>query len=535
MSGRPQFTLGWRVIGWCEEWLVTPDGPNAGEPWEWTASQVEFLLRFYAVDRDGNWLFRRAALRWAKGRGKSPALAALALAELCAPVVFEGIGDPDEFEPDGRVEAKAHPMPWVQLAATAEYQTVNTMSLVSAMAPKGSPIVREHGLDVGKTIIYKPGGGRLEVITASARAAEGGRPTFVVMDEVQEWVPSNGGVALAETIRRNLAKTGGRSIEAGNAHSPGFGSVGERTFDAWQAQESGRTRGTGILYDSLEAPPDTNLADPVSLRKGLEVAYRDAWWVDLERIAGEVHDPSTPASVSRRYYLNQITAEDDAWVTPQEWQRLKTVRPLVDGEPVVLFFDGSKSDDATALIGCTMSDGHVFRLGVWQPSGRGDEVPVNEIDRTVGRAFERFEVVGFFADVQEWQSFVRVAWPQKYAAGLLVDALPHGKEPAPIAWDMRSHAYDFTMAAETCHAEILEQQFTHDGDPDVERHVINAKRRPNRWGVSVGKETKDSPRKIDAAVCVIGARMVRRLVLASPAWQRRSRKPAGKGRVVVMA
>ena len=65
----------------------------------------------------------------------------------------------------------------------------------------------------------------------------------------------------------------------------------------------------------------------------------------------------------------------------------------------------------------------------------------------------------------------------------------------------------------------------------VARHVANARRRPNRYGVSIGKESPRSPNKIDAAVCVIGARMVRRLVLASPEWQKRTTKRTRSGRV----
>jgi phage terminase large subunit-like protein len=96
---------------------------------------------------------------------------------------------------------------------------------------------------------------------------------------------------------------------------------------------------------------------------------------------------------------------------------------------------------------------------------------------------------------------------------------------------MRARTYDFTMACELVETEITERAFTHDGDSRVSRHVTNARRRPNRWGVSIGKESPDSPRKIDAAVCVIGARMVRRIVLASSEWQKRTTKKARTGRV----
>jgi hypothetical protein len=520
-AGLPELTLGWGVIDWSDEWLIQPDGDFAGDRWVWSTSQVRFIAWYYALDEDGNYLYRRAAMRWAKGRGKSPALAALSLVELCGPVRFDYF---DDTVPGGAV-GRPHPMPWVQIAATAESQTVNTMSLISAMAPKNGPLAKRYHLDVGKTLIYKPGGGRLEVITASARAVEGARPTFVVMDEVQEWVDMNGGHALARAIRRNLAKLDGRSIEAGNAHIPGEDTVSEKTLAAWQLQQEGRTRGGGILYDSVEAPPDTDMADEASLRAGLQVAYSDAPWVNMDRIVAEIYDPSTPPDVSRRYYLNQVVATEDAWVTPQQWEMLAAPGQVVeDGADVVLFFDGSKTRDATALVGCDMATGHVFTVDVWEPHDR-EPVPTASIDAAVDMAFERWRVVAFFADVQEWQGFTKVTWPERYGADLLVWASSRGTEPQAIAWDMRTKLFDFTMAAETTHAEIVEKKFTHDGDSRLARHVINTRNRPNRYGMGIAKETRDSPRKIDAAVCMVGARMVRRLVLAAPEWKNGNRAP----------
>jgi hypothetical protein len=62
--------------------------------------------------------------------------------------------------------------------------------------------------------------------------------------------------------------------------------------------------------------------------------------------------------------------------------------------------------------------------------------------------------------------------------------------------------------------------------------VLNARRRPNRYGVSISKEGRESPRKIDLAVCAIGARMARRMLLASPAWAKYNAGPKKRaGRV----
>jgi hypothetical protein len=105
-------------------------------------------------------------------------------------------------------------------------------------------------------------------------------------------------------------------------------------------------------------------------------------------------------------------------VTPQEWAKLTDpTRVVADGEDVVLFFDGSKSRDATALVGCCMSDGHVFTEYVYEPDPKHtteDVVPVGAVDSAVIGAHEKYNVVAFFADVQEWQGFVRVTWPDRY-------------------------------------------------------------------------------------------------------------------------
>jgi hypothetical protein len=146
------------------------------------------------------------------------------------------------------------------------------------------------------------------------------------------------------------------------------------------------------------------------------------------------------------------------------------------------------------------------------------------------QAFDELSVVAFFADVREWEQFVLTEWPRRYKDTLKVWAVPQGRPPQPIAWDMRGHAYEFAKATEACYAEIVDGAFTHDGNSAVARHVANARRRPYRDAIAIAKESPHSPRKIDAAVCVIGARMVRRIVLGSGKHLGRA-KPA---RVIVL-
>lgn len=541
--GEPELTLGYYVAGWIEgklpgfAGLIQPNGPRVNQPFRLRERQKQFLAWWYAVDEDGRWLFNHGVRRLSKGSGKSPFAAVLSLAEFCGPVRLR---DFDKRYPGGCVGRSAD-MPLVQIAATAESQTANTMRMVRAFAPKGSPIVETYQLDTGKTKYYKLPEGTLEVITSSATAAEGGEGSHITADETEHWKPANGGVELASTLEDNLAKSGSRMMETSNAWVPGLETVAEDSFNAWLAQEEGRTKGDRkLLYDAVIAPPDTDMADRESLLSALRHVYSDCPWIDVEVILERIWSPKAKPDDCKRKYLNWPTAATDAWVTKQQWQRCvhPEIRAAIEAEAkppeivekgaeIALFFDGSKSRDATALIGCDIEDGHVFTLGVWEPDPNDDldTVDAADVDRVVSKAFEDYDVLAFFADVKDWEFYSLTEWPQRYKDDLLIWAVPNGKPPQPIAWDMRSHATEFARAAEACEAEIVEEEFTHDGHPAVTRHVTNARRRPHKEWVSVGKESKDSPNKIDAAVCVIGARMVRRLVLGSG---KRRKKRSGK-------
>ena len=119
LPAKPELSLGPGGFLWCQDSIR-----QAGEPWRFTAEQIRFLHYLYAVDERGRRLFHRSVLRRAKGWGKSPFMAAIALAELCGPVRFDG------FDANGEPVGAAASMPWVQIAGVSETQTANTMSMV---------------------------------------------------------------------------------------------------------------------------------------------------------------------------------------------------------------------------------------------------------------------------------------------------------------------------------------------------------------------------------------------------------------------
>ena len=87
----PTLTLGWEAAKWAAMYLRQPNGPTAGQRFELTTRQLRFLLHWYALHEDGSWVYHHGVRRLAKGSGKSPFAAALALMEFCGPVRL----DPD--------------------------------------------------------------------------------------------------------------------------------------------------------------------------------------------------------------------------------------------------------------------------------------------------------------------------------------------------------------------------------------------------------------------------------------------------------
>lgn len=538
--GLPARTLGWGVLLWASQYVVQPDGERAGERWRFTREQVRYVLWLYALDERGRFVYRGSTLRRSKGWGKSPLAALLCLVEFLGPVRFSRWVAPGEFCPTCRGPHDAgenHPIgkrvgsPWIQIAATSYAQTANTFEMIRGMLV-ASPAKAHYGLDVGKTIIQFSDGrpGKIEPVTASSESLEGGRPTFAIFEEPHHWTESTGGHKVARTVRRNLGKIAGgqaRAVEVTNAHDPGRNSVAQGSYEAMLSAREER-RDDDYLYDCREAPAGVDLADEDALRAALVVAYGDSSWVDLDRVVSEIYDTRNPVEESRRFYLNHVVASSDAWVRPDQVDAIVGDHEVPDGAMIALGFDGSKSRDATALVACDIETGHAWALGVWErPDGPEAEhwaVPTDHVDEVVRSAFEKYDVVALFADVAYWQSHVD-QWAERYRDVLAVKAGPGHS----VAFDMRSRTRDFTRAAESTAAAIADGTFTVSGSgPEgsaLVRHLKNARRRPNAHGVGIGKETRESERKVDAAVSLVIAREARRVAIERGRLESRDMSP----------
>lgn len=486
-------SLGWALLDWYESYLRVPSGQDYGKPLRLTDEQARFIVRFYAVDGRGRFLYRRAASRRMKGWGKSPMLAAWAIGEFAGPVLFDGLGA--DKQPIGKPWAT----PWVQIAACSEDQTGNTYSALYAMLSE-SPALDEFRLDLGRTkvLLRDRVSCQIEPVTSSAGSREGQPITAAVLDETHLWLTSNGGRRLAAVLRRNAAKGSGRTVESTNAFVPGEGSVAEDTHKAWERGES------GLLYDAVEAPWVEDLSDKRALRAALKIARGDATWVPIERIVAEIQDPATDPADARRFQLNQLVASTAAAVDPRRWTELAKAEDIEPGSRIGLGFDGSIRNDATALIGCT-ADGHLFVVKVWErPLNAGPDwrIPRLDVEQTVEECFERYDVGRMMCDPPKWHTEIE-RWAERWNAGKRTE------DAVVLEFDTNS-TRRMSASCDRFTTAIAERWLSHDGSQVLTAHVLAMTRQKvkasaedddgrTRYVFTKG----DDGRKIDAGIAAV--------------------------------
>lgn len=525
-------SLGGMLAAWIEHFALHGPGDVIGTPVRLDDEWFELVLDLYALDPNGRRLYDSALISRPKGRAKSELAGLITLVEALGPARFAGWAEGGEVfrwrdfrwryakgEPLGRPVAA----PFIRVMATEEQQAGNIYQTVHYNLADGP--LQLPGDAAGLTRIYLPGGGEIRPSTAANASKDGGRETFTAFDELHLYTTRE----LREmhaTVRRNLAKRRAAepwSLETTTMYVPGENSVAEATHNLAKLIAAGQVKRSRLLFDHRQAPDDIDLSDEKALRAGLREAYGPfADVMDLRRIIDEIWDPRNAPADSRRFFLNQATSALDAWVAHYEWAACAApTKVIAPTDEVVLGFDGSRRrhhavTDATALIGCRVSDGHLFQLGVWEepPNAPPDwEIPAALVDQVVRDALSTFKVVAMFADPSRWESWV-AGWERDFGRKLRVKA----SEAHPISW--WGNQARATAAAEAFHEAIVQREMSHDGSAKLTTHVLNARRRPNRYGIAFAKPHPESPEKVDAAQAATLAWSARLAAIAAPPAKR---------------
>lgn len=381
---------------------------------------------------------------------------------------------------------------------------------------------------------------------------------------------------VRQNMPKRYAAADSWMLETSTMYQPGQESVAEHSYRyAWDIK-AGKVKHNkfGIYFDHVYSTlPADEMSDELKLRRALMVSYGQSvkskdgkdhllmpdgtmetmgpdgvtenghtWadgqpgpsahgWQDLDGIVDLIESPDTDPANAVRYYLNSLSSVRDAWIPEPDIQShivYKSEMARVSGdrlddawkqfvrgdEPITLGFDGSVSDDSTALVGCRVRDGMLFLIRLEQapdgPEKAKWRVDRDSFDGAARRMLTNYNVVGFFADASRFESMIG-GWENDFDDELKVAPRKRGEKIKFWTNDWHRPMFQALEDARTAFRypyrkpggdDPVSEDIALLADPRLVDHFRNARRRERSYGYLIFKETPNSPHKIDA--CMAG-------------------------------
>lgn len=462
-------TRGPDVTDFAQLLLKASRGFKAGQALEFTAWQRWLLDRLLEVDSQTGLLrYRRAVIGLPRKNGKSLLGTAIALEHL----VYGPQGAQVYSAASDRQQAKI-------VFGEARQQVLDNPALSRIIK------VYRDALELpSKGSIYR-------ALSADAMRAHGLAPSLVVADELHAW-PSSASNTRGDELWEALTQ--------GSADRPeslvvGITTAGGNTDTLLgRLYEHGKRVAAGEIDDPQfgfwwwEAGQDADPTDPAS------------WIVANPNLAeGLLDQGDFEAAIAsagsagfagfQRYRLNQwVRLAGEDFVSPHFWAEAKRPETLRPGSRICAGFDGSVSGDATGLVAIDVDTGLLKVLAVWEPDPNDPEWTVDraDVNAAVEKMFDQYDVQMLWADPSFYEPDV-LEWSKRWRRR--VERIP------PTNHRIAPMAQQFL-------ADLVAKEIGHDGDPRLQRHVLNAVATESG---SFRKEKRGSPRKVDLLACAIFA------------------------------
>jgi phage terminase large subunit-like protein len=440
---------GYRACGFIQDLCRNTVGPAAGTHIVLRSWQHDILHGLF--DKAGQPSQRYAYIGLPRKNGKSTLGAALALYALVA------LGEPG---------AQVYSCAGDRKQASIVFDEAKRMVRAEPELATIINVQRWH-LEAPNNSIYR-------VLSADAELQQGLNPSFVIFDEVH--------------VQPNRDLWDAMVLGMGARRKPMIVGITTAGFDktslAWDLYDRGKR---GEFYFSWREP-----ADPAADWQDPKV------WAEANPALGDflfteslTEDAKiTPEASFRRFHLNQWTSTYAAWLPHNAWVAIEDRSRRFDSEqPFVAFLDGSWANDSTGIVAAAINQPHLSVLGHWTPDAGLGHVDMGQIEKRTREvlAMPGCRILAF--DPARFQDFF---------ARLEAEGLP------VMAWPTNS-LQRMVPACQDFYTAVLEKTVTHDGDPRLAEHIANAVLREDRHGPRIVKESKSSSRKIDLAVCAVGA------------------------------
>lgn len=149
---------------------------------------------------------------------------------------------------------------------------------------------------------------------------------------------------------------------------------------------------------------------------------------------------------------------------------------------MVLGFDGSFSNDSTALVAVQTGDTpHIDVVACWERPPEADtswRVPIADVEQAIRDACRRWTVREIVCDPFRWAR----TYQALEAQGLPIVEFPQSPQR-------------MTPATQRFYEAVLNAGLTHSGDPRLARHIDNCVLKVDARGSRLAKDTRNSPRR----------------------------------------
>lgn len=439
-------------------------GKDAGElitlrPW-----QIDLLNDLFTLRPDGSRQYRRGLIGMPRKNGKSTLAAGIALFGLVA-----------DGEPGAEVYCVAASRQQARIVFDDCRQMVSRDPVLSQLVK----VYRSH-LEVPST------GSIMRVLSSDAGLQEGLSPHMVVLDELHAH-PSDAMwnvMTLGSGARRNPLILGITTAGV-RADRQGYDTIAYRLYQYGKKIQTGETVDDAFFFRWWEAPEGLDYKSIEAVEQS-NPAYGDYLFEE----DFEISRRTTTEIEYRIKRLNQWVQSRTVWLPDGAFASCAEpglTKPDTQTE-IIVGFDGSYSRDATAVV-CSTLDGHIWVEGIWEkPYGDEDwRVPINEVLDTIRSLCVRYRVLEIASDPYRYEHQLQE---------LEDEGLPVVRFPTTVASRMVPACGAFYDAVTT-------KTIRHDGQPILARHLENAVVKMDRQGPRITKESRNSERKIDAAVAAV--------------------------------
>ncbi len=193
-------------------------------------------------------------------------------------------------------------------------------------------------------------------------------------------------------------------------------------------------------------------------------------WSDIEGLADQWDRTGADTAYLERVWGNRWVAAARQAFDSNRWHALGLTGERIPRRSwVTLGFDGARRRDATAFVMTDMKSGFQELVGLWERPDDADEdweVPEAEVTDKLAELMHDYRVLKLYCDPPHWSNTIgewSVRWPDNDGVDIVQEWYTNQRRP-------------MFRALRAFREAITTGRVSHNGDPDLERHIGNAGR-----------------------------------------------------------